>query len=125
MPSEYAELASPFSTTAAVLEDVTGVAKIITLTVPAYIAVSASFELQTQSGGSSSTIAIALNIDGTDYDEYSRYLSGANDQGIGAINHRTSVEVSPGAHTVKLRCRRVSGVATPGINHADMLVWAL
>jgi len=96
----------------------------ITLEETVEIAVLCSFELQTQSGSSASTIGIAVNINGTDYDSYSRYLSGSNDTGIGAITHR-SAELAPGTYTVKMRFQRISGASTPGVNHMDMLVMGL
>jgi len=123
LPNSYVELAAPVSTTSATLEDVSGMSVNITLDEAVEIAVVTSFEIATQSGASASTIGIAININGTDYDEYQRYLSGTNDFGIGAITHR-SAELAPGTYTVKLRFRRVSGVATPGLNHADLLVFA-
>ena len=96
----------------------------IILDEPVEIAVLASFEAQTQSGASASVIGVAIQVNGVDYDEYQRYLSGSNDQGIGAITHRTG-EMAAGTYGVKLRYRRVSGVSTPGLNHADMIVMAM
>lgn len=124
LPNSYVEYSTPQGTTSATLVDVTGMSTTIHLDETVHIAVVASFELQTQSGAASSTIAVAINIDGTDHDQYQRYLSGSNDLGIGAIVHRTATAFAAGTYTVKLRYRRVSGTATPGINRADMLVFA-
>jgi len=124
LPSNYVELATPQSTTSAVLEDVPGMSTTITLEEAVEIAVISSFEIATQSGASASVIGVAVNINGVDYDMYERYLSGANDQGIGAITHRSGI-LAAGTYTVKLRFKRSSGVATPGMNHADMLVMAM
>lgn len=125
IPSSYVELPSPVGTTSATLVDVTGMSVTITLDTPVRIAVFASFELQTQSGAAPSTMGVAVSIDGTDHDELKRYLSGSNDQGIGSITHRTDTSLSAGVHTIKLRFRRVSGAATPGINKAHMVVMAM
>lgn len=125
MPNAFVDTGTPTGTESATLEDVPGMSTTITLDESVNIAVIASFELATQSGAAASTIAIAINIDGTDYDETARYLSGANDTGIGAIVHRSVMALAAGTYTVKLRYRRVSGVAVPGINKADMLVLAL
>lgn len=124
IPSAYVESITPFGTTSATLVDVTGMSTTITLDQPVEVIVTACFELATQSGGAASTIAVAINIDGVDHDEYARYLSGTTDTGIGAITHRSGV-LSAGVHTIKLRCRRVSGTATPGVNRADMTVMAM
>ena len=124
LPNSYAELSSPEGVTSATLVDIPGMSTTITLEEAVEIAVLCSFELQTQDGSSASTIGIAVNINGTDYDSYSRYLSGSNDTGIGAITHRSS-ELAPGTYTVKMRFQRTSGVSTPGVNHMDMLVMGL
>jgi len=124
LPSSYVELETPIGTTSETLEDVSGMSTTITLEEAVEIAVMATFEAQTQSGASASTLAVAISIDGVTYDEYQRYLSGTNDYGIGSITHR-SEELAAGTYTIKLRFRRVSGVATPGLNHADMLVMAM
>lgn len=123
LPSSYAELASPLGTTSATFET-TGVETTITLDEAVEIACMASFEVATQSGASASTIEVAFEIDGTIHDAHARYLSGSNDVGIGAIVHRTG-ELAAGTYGVKLMFRRVSGVATPGLNSADMLVMAM
>jgi len=124
LPNSYAELSSPEGVTSATLVDIPGMSTTITLEEAVEIAVLCSFELQTQDGSSASTIGIAVNINGTDYDSYSLYLSGSNDTGIGAITHR-SAELAPGTYTVKMRFQRTSGVSTPGVNHMDMLVMGL
>lgn len=124
LPSSYQETTTPSGTTSATLVDVPGMSTTITLDEAVEIAVMASFEIQTQSGASPSVIEVAINVDGVDHDPIRRYLSGTSDLGIGAIVHR--VDESPaGVHTVKLRYRRVSGTATPGINRAHMLVMAM
>ena len=96
----------------------------ISTTVICELLVTVTFELETQSGASGTVIAIAIEIDGIVYDEYQRYLSGANDIGMGAITHRSD-EVAIGDHNVRLLIRRVSGVATPGLNHCDMTIMAM
>jgi len=124
LPNSYVELAAPEGVTSATLVDIPGMSTTITLEETVEIAVLCSFELQTQSGASASTIGIAVNINGTDYDSYERYLSGTNDTGIGAITHR-SAELAAGTYTVKMRFQRTAGVSTPGVNHMDMIVMAL
>ena len=125
IPSAHVEMSTPVGTTSATLEDVAGVSTTITLDEPVKIAVFCSFQVSTQSGASASTIGIAISIDGVDGDEVQRQLSGSSDIGIGAIVHRTSLSLVAGTYTVKLRFRRVAGVATPGIDTADLLVMAM
>lgn len=122
--SGYIELSAPVSTISATLEYITEMITTITTTVACEILVNVTFEAETQSGASGTVLAVAIEIDGTVYDEYQRYLSGANDIGIGAITHRSG-EVAIGDHNVRILIRRVSGVATPGLNHCDMTVLAL
>jgi hypothetical protein len=124
LPNSYSEVETPVGTVSAVFEDIPGSSTTITLEESVEIAIMASFQMSTQSGASASTIAIAVNIDGTDHEEIERYLSGVNDTGIGAIVHR-SAELAPGTYTLKLRFKRVSGVSTPGVDRADMLVMAM
>jgi collagen type I alpha len=124
IPSAYIETSTPSGTTSAALVDVPSMSVTITLDEPVEITIHSAFEIATQSGAAPSTVAVAVNIDGTDHDEYKRYLSGSSDTGIGALTHRSDV-LSAGSHTVKLRYRRVSGAATPGINRADLLVVAM
>lgn len=125
IPSSHVEILSPVSTTSATLEDVPGMSVTITLGATAHIMAVASFEVETQSGGSSSTIAIALQVNGVDHQESARDLSGTSDTGIGAITHRTDTPLAPGTYTVKLRFRRSTGSSTPGINNASLCVIAL
>jgi hypothetical protein len=125
IPSAYIEKATPSGTTSAALEDVPGTTQTLTLDSAVNIAVHASFQLSTQSGAAPSTIAIAVNINGTDHDEVQRYLSGSSDTGIGALVHRSATALPAGTYTIKLRYRRVSGSATPGIDRADVLAVAL
>lgn len=125
IPNAYVELSAPVGTTSAVLEDVTSMVTTLTLAQPSEVAIHAAFQAQTISGGSASTLAVAISIDGVDHDEYQRYLSGSNDLGIGAIVHRSSADLTAGLHTFKMRFRRVSGVATPGLQRADMLVMGM
>jgi len=125
LPSTYVELASPQGVTSATFIDVPTMTDTITLDEAVNIAVMVSFELQTISGSSASTIEVAINIDGVDHDPLKRYLSGTNDVGIGAIVHRTLIAVSAGVHTVTLRFRRISGISTPAINRAHMLIMAM
>lgn len=122
--SEHADSDTPVGTTSATFVDVTGFSLNITLIRQAKIFALATFELATISGASASVIAIGLNIDGTNDHEHQRYLSGSNDQGIGAITELTDV-LNPGTYTVKLQFRRVSGVATPGINNGCLLAIAI
>ena len=124
LPSAYVELVSPIGTVSASFEDVSGMSTTITLDEAVEISVMASFEVQTQSGASASTIELCFSIDGVEHDPVKRYLSGSNDVGIGALVHRTG-ELAAGTYTVKLKFRRVSGVSTPGLNRADMLVMAM
>jgi hypothetical protein len=125
LPSGYVEVETPAGTTSATLEDVPGASTTITLDEAVNISVMSSFQLRTQSGAAPSTIGIAVNINGVDEEEIQRYLSGSTDTGIGAIVHRTDSALPAGTYTVKLRFRRVSGSATPGIDRADLLVLAL
>lgn len=125
IPSAYLEMVTPVGTTSTSLEDVSGGSTTITILGTSHINVNCSFELQTQSGASASVIGIALNINGTDHDEMQRYLSGTNDLGLGSITHRTSSPLSPGTYTIKLRFRRVTGMATPGINKAHLSIIGL
>ena len=122
--SEYVELETPVGTTSVILEYITEMIATISTTVICELLVNVTFEAETQSGASGTVLAVAIEIDGTVYDEYQRYLSGANDIGIGAITHRSG-EVAIGDHNVRILIRRVSGVATPGLNHCDMTVLAL
>lgn len=124
IPNSFLTMNTPTGTTSATLEDVPGTEMVIRNNETTEIAVFAAFELATQSGAAASTIAIALNINGVDCQELQRYLSGSNDSGIGCSVSR-SVELPPGNHTVKLRYRRVSGVATPGVNVVNMFAFAL
>ena len=125
IPNAYVETVTPSGTVSAVWEDVPGMSTVITIDEPVELSVSASFTLQTISGSSASTMSIAVNIDDVDHEPVSsRYLSGANDLGIGGIVHRSDI-LSVGPHTVKLRYRRDSGVSTPGIISADLLVFAM
>lgn len=125
IPSAYVEMETPRGTTSATLEDITGATVDITLEFPSHIAVMSSFEIATQSGASASTITLAVNINGTDEEEISRFLSGTNDTGIGALVHRTDAPLARGTYTVKMRMKRSAGVATPGVNRLDLLVVAL
>ena len=125
IPSEYVEIGTPQGTTSATLEDVTNATVDITIKSTSHIAVLTSFELATQSGASASTLTLAVSINGTDEEEISRYLSGTNDTGIGALVHRTDSPLGPGTYTVKMRMKRSAGVSTPGINRLDLLVVAL
>ena len=122
IPSEYVEMTTPVGTVSAVLEDVSGASITITPTSSTEAIVMASFEVQTQSGASASTIGIAVNINGVDHDEMQRYLSGSNDLGLGSLTHRSATLTGGVPVTIKLRFRRVTGVATPGINKAHMAV---
>lgn len=122
LPSGHVNLATPQGTTSATLEDVTGFSTTVTLDAPVHILAMASFELETQSGAAESVMAVAINIDGTDHEETAKYLSGSNDLSIGTIIHRTTTPLAAGTYTVKVRFRRVSGTATPGINSGDLIV---
>lgn len=121
LPTGFVEMSTPVGTTSGTLEDVAGASTTVTLESSAYIVAVATFESETNSGASSSTIGIALNIDGVDHAEHQRYLSGSSDKGIGALTHRAG-PFAAGTYTVKLRFRRVSGTATPGINNASISV---
>lgn len=120
LPSGHVEITSPVGTTSATLVDVPGMSLSITLDTPAHVMAVASFEVQTQSGATASTIEVALNINGVDHQASQRYLSGTSDVGIGCITHRTDTPLSAGTYTVKLRYRRVSGTSTPGIDNASL-----
>lgn len=124
IPSAFVETSTPSGTTSATLEDVPDMSVDITLDQEVEVFIAASFEIETQSGASASTIGVAFNIDGIDHLEHQRYLSGASDKGLGAIIHRIDA-LTPDTYTVKLRYRRVDGVATPGINNASLFVMAL
>lgn len=118
----FVETSTPVGTTAASLEDVSGMSVTITLKTESYVGMMASFEVETQSGAAPSTIALAVNFNSVDHLEHARYLSGSGDKGIGAIVHEVG-PIAAGTYTGKLRFRRVSGAATPGINNASLLMW--
>jgi hypothetical protein len=120
----YDEMTTPVGTTSATLEDVTGASITVTLPTAKDVLVYATFEIETQSGASPSTLGLAINGDGTDGTEVSRYLSGSSDRGLGSVMARFT-GVAAGSRTFKLRFRRVSGSATPGINVAQMYVEAV
>jgi len=121
----YVEVNAPQGTTSAVFVDVPGSVLNIVLTEPQYIAIVSSFEMATQSGASASIIELCVNIDGVDHDDSSRYLSGSNDVGLGPITHCSDAPLAAGAHVVKMRFRRATGVSTPGVNRIDLLALGL
>jgi hypothetical protein len=70
-------------------------------------------------GGSPATGGWAVNINAVDQTEYTRYLSGSNDAGIGAAAGRVT-GLSAGTYTVKGRHRRVSGSSTVNTDVATL-----
>lgn len=117
----HVETGTPAGTTSGTLEDVANMSTTISLANPGHVVAFASFQISTQSGAAPSVIAVAISIDGVDGREASRYLSGSNDIGMGAIVERTDSPLAAGTYTVKLRFRRVSGAATPGIDVASLV----
>lgn len=125
LPSSFVQTSTQQGTTSGTLVDISGMSISLSLSEAAQVLVLASFQLETVSGNQSSVMAIAVNINGTDSDEYQRALSSSIDPDIGAIIHRTNTPLGVGTHNFKLRFRRVSGNTTVGIGRAEMTVIAL
>lgn len=123
-PSAIVEMDTERSTTSASLEDITGASLTITTQRAGKVFVTMAFSCYTVSGAAPSTIAFAINVNGTDHQELQRYLSGSTDRGIGAVVH-LSDELAAGTHTIKGRFRRVSGVATPGTDELSLVAVAM
>ena len=118
IPSGYDPLASPETTTSATLVDIPGLSTTVTLTRTTEISAFMSFDLK--SNGSPLVAGLAISIDGVDGLVYERYLSGTNDQGVGAIIFQSAPLVA-GTYTVKGRFSRVSGAGTLEVSVADIL----
>lgn len=100
------------STTSATLADITGCTCTVTIPTGRTGRIHAIMTIQASTtGGSPATGGWAVNINGADKTESQRYLSGANDRGLGAVSGRTS-GLSAGTYTVKGRHRRASGSST-------------
>jgi hypothetical protein len=106
------------STTSATLEDIAGCTFDLTMTQPCRIHAEMTFANST-AGGSPATGAWAISINSVDGTELPRYLSGSNDNGIGAVQTRSGV-LGPGTYTVKGRHRRVSGSSTVNTDVAQL-----
>jgi len=119
----YVEDDTPNSTTSAVLEDIPGCVAVIVLAEPVNIAAWLTVEVSLTSPVQA-TIGIALQFDGTDHDEVHNDLASGDTTTI-ALVHRTNAPVAAGAHTIKGRFRRVSGVGIPQVERFDLLVMAL
>ena len=109
--SGYLELAAPVSTTAAALEDMSGFTFNVTLAASGRIMAVMAVEADSTGGGSSATGAWAIAIDGTDFGEIGRFLSGTNDLGALAIVARSGV-LAAGTYAVQGRFYRRSGDKT-------------
>jgi hypothetical protein len=121
IPSTYVEKESSQTTTSATLEDVTGTSGTIVTTITTPIFFQASLHV---SADGSCDLAVALNIDGVDTDEFTVHLTGV-DMGNESITHRTAA-VSAGTHTFKLRFRRASGSPKiPQIDRVDLVAIAM
>jgi len=101
--------AGPVSTTSVVLTDITGLT--FTITLPTTGRIHAIMTFWASSTGANNTGAWAININSVDGTQLQRFLSGTNDDGIGAVQMRSAV-LTAGTYTVKGRWRRVSGTGT-------------
>ena len=115
------ELVAPITTVSATLVDITGLTVTVTLNNTARILAFLVFSCSSTGGGSNALGGWAVSIDGTDGTEMQRFLSGSNDQGIGAAMMRSAAKTA-GAYTINGRHRRVSGSKTISTDLATLIV---
>lgn len=120
--NNFVTVAGPVATTSASLVDITGATFSITVSANSRIYAIVTFEAVTSGGGSNATGGWAININGSDGTEVQRFLSGTNDQGIGAASSRSAV-LGAGAYTVTGRHRRVAGAKT--LNSQNVSLFAI
>jgi hypothetical protein len=108
------------STTAAALEDITGLSFSVTIPTGRTGRILARMNVQcSTTGGSPATGAWAISINSVDGTEIARYLSGTNDTGALGCQAR-SASLSAGSYTVQGRHRRASGSSTVNTDVAEL-----
>lgn len=126
IPSNYVQLSAPDTTISNSLVDIAGMAITVTLTDTAHIHGVMTFAARSADpGGGAIYGAWAVQINGVDGQEVQRYLSGATDDGVGAVQFRTSSPLPPGTYTIKGRFRRVSGLRTLQTFSAQLFGWGI
>jgi hypothetical protein len=122
IPISHDDITGPSTTTSATLVDIPNSTVTITNTVSAilWVVMTVTVDL---SSGSSTTVAIAVNIDGVDSNENSSFFSATGYQ-IMTKNECSGVAsatpLSPGSHTIKGRYRIVSGAGTARVNSGEI-----
>lgn len=123
-PSGSNDLAAPVSTTSAALEDMVGHDTTVTLDTPGRIAAVMSVEADSTGGGSNATGAWAIEINGVDYGEIGRFLSGTNDLGALCVAARSAL-LAAATYTVQGRHRRRSGDKTVTSEASTLVAFAV
>jgi hypothetical protein len=118
----YDEISSPVTTTAAALEDITGLTfdLVVPTGLPSTARIVATMAVQcSSSGGSGGAGGWAVGINSADKQEIQRYLSAINDTGALIVLGSTA-GLAAGTYTVKGRHRRVSGTGTISTDVAQL-----
>ncbi len=93
----------------------------ITLKIAAKVHALMTFQASSGAAGGAGIVGEwAISIDGTDGGNKTRSLSGANDEGIGAIQYQTPDALDPGDYVVTGRHRRVSGTRDLETDSAEL-----
>lgn len=124
IPAEHVDVNTPFTTTSAVLVDITGMTVTITNTIACKFLLMITGDFNATGAGGATTVAYALNIDGVDADEQHIDFSVTDTDQTGALMHITGV-IAAGSHTVKGRMRRVSGTQTAQFSQGTVSAVAL
>lgn len=124
IPSAHTDVNTPFTTTSASLVDISGLTASITNTIQCSILVLLTADFNATGAGGATTVAYAINLDGTDSDEQHIDFSSADTDQTGAIAHIFAA-VAAGVHTVKGRIRRVSGTQTAQFSQGMVTAVAL
>ena len=122
IPIAHDDIPSGQTSASGSLVDITGSTLSITNTVAAVLWVIMTVTMDL-SVGSSTTLAIAVNIDGVDSNESSSFFSATGYQILTkneASGVTTPVPLAPGTHTVKGRFRVVSGGGTGRIDGGEI-----
>lgn len=123
--TDFDEITSQVTTTAASLEDITGLTVDVTIPagIPGTAAIVAIMVVQCTATAAGALGGWAVNIDGTDKQEIQRYLaSGGSDTGALMVLGRTTGLSADQTITVKGRHYRVSGSGTVNTDVAQLFV---
>jgi hypothetical protein len=123
--ADFDEITGTVTTTAASLEDITGLT--VDVTIPAGIpntaAIIAIMVVQCSASSSGATGGWAVNIDSADKQVLARYLaSGGSDTGVMMVMGRTTGLSADQTITVKGRHYRVGGSGTVNTDVAQLIV---